>query len=438
MTLDRRQFLSTAAMSLAGTLVPGRATEAAAPTAAPAADLGDWAAVRAQFALSPDYVHMSSFFLSSHPRPVREAIEEHRKAIDANPFLAVDRALLEQRLYGDLQPAAEYLGGKPDEIAFVPNTTTGLAFMYRGLPIKAGQEILTTTHDHYSHHEAIRLASRQAGAVARRIALYDDPAGASEDEIVDRVRREIRPGTRAVGVTWVHSSTGVKLPIRRIASVLADANRNRDEDDRALLIVDGVHGFGVEDETVGQTGCDVFISGTHKWILGPRGTGIIWAPERVWGGFSPTVPTFASLEPYSAWLTGKAPQGPSKAAWITPGGFQTYEYFWALPAAFRFHQQLGRSRIAERIHSLNAQIKEGLGRMGHVQLHTPRGDRLSAGIVCFDVQGMKPGAVVQRLLDRSVIASETPYAPSHARLSASLVNSPDDIERALSAVRELA
>jgi selenocysteine lyase/cysteine desulfurase len=48
------------------------------------------------------------------------------------------------------------------------------------------------------------------------------------------VRREIGPGTRALGVTWVHSSTGVKLPIRRIANVLADANRNRDEGDRAL------------------------------------------------------------------------------------------------------------------------------------------------------------------------------------------------------------
>src|SRR5262245_50635792 len=128
MGVDRRQFLSTAAASLAGTFICGRPTEAAAAGPAPAVDIGDWTAVRAQFALSPDYVHMSSFFLSSHPRPVREAIEEHRKAIDANPFLAVDRALLEERLYGDRQPAADYLGGKPSEIAFVNNTTTGLAF----------------------------------------------------------------------------------------------------------------------------------------------------------------------------------------------------------------------------------------------------------------------------------------------------------------------
>src|SRR4029453_7827464 len=107
------------------------------------------------------------------------------------------------------------------------------------------------------------------------------------------------------------------------------------------------------------------------------------------------------------------------------------------PAAFRFHQQLGRARVAERIHSLNDQIKEGLARMPHVQLHTPRGNRLSAGIVCFDIRGMKPEAVVRGLLDRRVIASETPYAPSHARLSASLVNPPEATEKPLAAERGL-
>ena len=42
--------------------------------------------------------------------------------------------------------------------------------------------------------------------------------------------------TRVVAVTWVHSGTGVKLPIRRIADALAPVNANRDEGDRALLL----------------------------------------------------------------------------------------------------------------------------------------------------------------------------------------------------------
>jgi selenocysteine lyase/cysteine desulfurase len=83
-------------------------------------------------------------------------------------------------------------------------------------------------------------------------------------------------------------------------------------------------------------------------------------------------------------------------------------------------------------------LKEGLAAMRHVVLHTPRRRDLSAGFVCFEINGWTPAAVVQRLRERGVIASTTPYATSYARFSAGIVNSPADIERALSEVRRLA
>ena len=105
--------------------------------------------------------------------------------------------------------------------------------------------------------------------------------------------------------------------------------------------------------------------------------------------------------------------------------------------AFRFHQRLGRPRIAARIHALARQLKEGLSRMRHVRLYTPLDDRLSAGIVCFDVNGMEPREVVQRLRQRNVIASTTPYDPSYARFSPMVFNTPEEMERTLKAVHEL-
>jgi isopenicillin-N epimerase len=38
--------------------------------------------------------------------------------------------------------------------------------------------------------------------------------------------------------------------------------------------------------------------------------------------------------------------------------------------------------------------------MKHVKLYTPRGHNMSAGIVCFDVEGMTPEAVVAKLLTK--------------------------------------
>ncbi|MGH3900018.1 MAG: aminotransferase class V-fold PLP-dependent enzyme [Pseudonocardiaceae bacterium] len=432
--MDRRVFLATGAAALTACSLPGTNGTAQGPGTAPAGAVPDWEWVRAQFDLAPDHVHMSSFFLTSHPRTVRDEIERHRRAIDRNPVLALK--------HGSDMPAkvaaaaAEYLEGRPEEVALTDSTTMGLGLIYRGLPLRAGQEVLTTAHDHYSHHESIRLAAGRTGATMRKVTLYDDPAAAAEDEIVDRLRRALRPQTRAVGVTWVHSGTGVKLPLRAIAAALAEHNASRPGADPVLLVVDGVHGFGVEDEAVAATGLDFFAAGTHKWILGPRGTGIIWGREGRWADMQPTIPAFQK-ELSDAWKQDQPPPGPTHAAWVTPGGFKAFEHLWALPAAFAFHRQLGRARVTERIHQLNTQCKDGLAAMKHVRLHTPRNPQLSSGITCFEVDAMAPDAAVARLLERHVVASTSPYATSYVRLAPSLVNSPADVDAALAAVRSL-
>src|SRR5205814_1604980 len=45
-----------------------------------------WEQFRASFNLAHDLIHMSGFFLASHPKPVRDAIEEHRRRFDENPI----------------------------------------------------------------------------------------------------------------------------------------------------------------------------------------------------------------------------------------------------------------------------------------------------------------------------------------------------------------
>lgn len=436
MTKTRRQFLAATGLTVAASnLATARTISNSASVAPPQPDMQDWATVRDQFALSRDHIHLSSFFLASHPRPVRDAIERHRQAIDDNPYLYI-----EQNIYtmpGKVRAAAaDYLGGKMEEVALTNSTTMGLAFVYHGVPIKAGQEILTTTHDHFVHHEAIRIVAERAGASVKKISLFDGFNSISEPEIVRRIKAAVTPKTRLVGLTWVHSGTGLKLPVRVIADALAAINKARDEADRILLVVDGVHGFGVEDERIAQMGCDFFVAGTHKWIFGPRGTGIIWAKTDTWKTMRQVFPGF-EMVPFTAWLRDETPRG-MEASWISPGGFHSFEYAWALPAAFEFHNRIGKTRIADRIHNLNDQCKEGLARMPHVKLYTPRDRKLSSGLICFNVEGMKPEETVARLLKRRIIASTAPYAFVCTRLAPSLLNSPEEIETTLREIRTLA
>ncbi|MGZ8833430.1 MAG: aminotransferase class V-fold PLP-dependent enzyme [Thermoanaerobaculia bacterium] len=441
--LSRRRFLVASSLTVASVAAGQRAQQSTHPGAPiNVSETSSWDAIRAQFNLDPAYTHLGLFYIASHPRPVREAIEAYRRKLDANPFLTVERSMFEKP--EDNIPLkvcnsiASYIGGKPDEIALTQNTTTGLSLLYHGLPLKSGDEVLTTTHDHYVHHEAIRLATERTGATWRRFPLFDGHDSISADEMVDRVRKAIGPKTRVVGLTWVHSSTGLKLPIRRFADAIAEVNRGREAKDRVLLVVDGVHGIGVESPDIVSMGMDAFAAGTHKWILGPRGTGFTWAKPDVWASMRPLIPSFTSFELFDAWAQGKRLETPARADWFSPGGFWAFDHYWALPAAFDFHKRIGPARITQRLHDLNSQAREGLAKMPHVVLYTPRSSDLSAGIVCFDVKGMKQNDVVQRLYEKHrIIASTTPYAVSYARLSFGIPNTPAEVEKALSAIRAM-
>lgn len=415
--LTRRDLFARAGLA-AGALALGGVGDAES-----APDLRTWAGVRAQFALDPHRIHLSSFLLAAHPRPVRAAIERHRRGLDLNPVEYLHAN--EGRLTGEVRAAAgRYLGVAATEIALTDSTTMGLGLLYTRLPLAAGDEVLTTEHDFYATHEALRLS----GARMRRVRLYDDPRRASVDEIVGRLRRAVTGRTRLVAVTWVHSSTGVKLPIREIAEALPE---------RVLLCVDGVHGFGAEAATLGELGCDAFVSGCHKWLYGPRGTGVLWANARVRALLQPTIPSFDDDASYGAWLAGAAPTGPPDGARLTPGGFHSFEHRWALADAFRFHEFIGRVRVQARTRSLAARLKARLEDARGVRLRTPAGAGLSAGLVCFEVDGIDPSEVVRRLAARRIVASVTPYARRYVRLGPGIVNTPAELDAAARVVAAL-
>jgi isopenicillin-N epimerase len=441
MPMTRRQLLASTGLAAAGV-----ALSAACRTSPPAANAagavetqrsGDaWDEVRSQFRLSPEYIHMSALLIASHPQPVRDAIERYRDEIDAEPVLTLTRHNRDRR-QRVLAAAGRYLGVSAESIALTDSTTMGLGLVYNGLRLREGQEILTTQQDYFVTHEAIRQAATRSGGTSRQFPLYDNIDEVSEEGLAERIAREIRPDTRVLALTWVHSSTGLKLPLKAIAEAVSRVNRGRDDEDRVLLSIDGVHGFGIEDLELDGLGLDFFSAGCHKWLFGPRGTGLLWASDRGWAATRPSIPSFVDDGVWSAWLNDNEPDGPNNASRMTPGGFKAFEHQWAMAEAFDFHVEIGKRRVQERTHELNRQLKEGLASMNHVRLVTPMADDLSSGLTCFDVNGINPWEVVDRLREKQIIASVTPYAVRHARLTPSIRNTPEEVDRVLSEIRAL-
>lgn len=441
MKLQRREFLRTAGLASMAGIVPGllscdnsntgsKDNEAVetenirsfAPATTEAKN-ESWEEIRKQFVLDPSYVHMSGLLLASHPKPVQDAIKEYRRKLNDNPAMYVEEQ------FSDLpdkvrQRAGTYMNVHPLEIAITDSTTMGTSLLINGLHIRPDQEMLAAELDYPATHEAMEFKSQRSGASLRKFKAYADIHNVSEDEIVENYTNAIKPETRLVTATWVHSSTGLKMPIKKIADSIGQINADRGPRDRVIFFVDGVHGMGVEDTDISDLGCDFFSAGTHKWMFGPRGTGILWGHSRSHDQVTPTIPSFTN-----------------NAGWggrMSPGGFQAFEHKWAMAEAFQFHLDIGKERVRERIHTFNQDLKEGLNEMRHVRLYSPMDKNLTSGMVCFDVEGMNRVEAVRRLRARNIVASFTPYARSYARLAPGLFNTSKEIENTLKAVRDLA
>ncbi|MCX5722554.1 MAG: aminotransferase class V-fold PLP-dependent enzyme [Nitrospirae bacterium] len=433
--MDRRDFLIRSGLAIGASLLAAEVPLSKAFADSPPLKLDNWQAVREQFQLSRDFIQLAGFFLASHPAPVRAAIERHRRGLDADP-IGYWFEHEEQQEATVLRAAADYLGVDPTEIALTDSTTMGLGLLYGGLTLRKGQEILTTLHDHYSTEISLKLRAERTGAKVRQIPLYHSLKNVSRQELLDNLIANIKPNTRVVAVTWVHSSTGLKLPIQEMAQTIHELNNSRAEQDRVIFCVDGVHALGIENFKLSDVGCDFLIAGTHKWLFGPRGTGLVWGHQRAWPIANPIIPTFNS-QAYDIWMELIPPKELPKSSYMTPGGFHSFEHRWALDEAFKFHQAIGKVRVTQRIYELNQQMKQGLAKMPHITLHTPMSQDLSAGIVCFDVAGMMPRQVIERLKQKKIIGSVTPYATQYARLAPSLLTSSEDIERALQEILKL-
>ena len=281
-----------------------------------------------------DEVPLDGFVLAVPPAPVRSAVDAHRRALDSEgiAYLHREEVRAEQAV---LAAAAQYLETDPELVALTDSTSMGLGLIYGGALLAPGDELLTTVHDFYATHEAMRFAALRSGATVRNVRLYGDSAHASADR-------------------------------------LATLNERRPEARRVLLALDGVHGFGVEATPVAQLGCDLFAAGCHKWLYGPRGTGAVWGRPAAWATLAPVIPSFAP-DPYVAWMLGR-PADLGASAWgatMTPGGYHSFEQRWALAPAFEFHTSLGRERVQQRILALTEQLESGLREIDGVRVRTP-------------------------------------------------------------------
>lgn len=162
--------------------------------------------------------------------------------------------------------ASKFLGCDISEMLITNSTTSGMNAVAQGLQLKAGDRILTTDQEHGGGLLCWNYFAKYYGVIVDKINI---PWGENSSELIlQRIKSALRKKTKLISVSHILSSTGLRMPIAEI-SALARANGT-------LCIVDGAQAAGAIRVNVKELGCHAYATSGHKWLMGPKGTGLLY------------------------------------------------------------------------------------------------------------------------------------------------------------------
>jgi selenocysteine lyase/cysteine desulfurase len=323
-----------------------------------------WAELRRQWLLAPERINLNCGSIGCTPLPVLRAVIDHLLAAEAfrepgYPWFGYE----ENQILHDLRDAlAAFLHCHRDELALVRNATEGNNVVCNGLDLKSGDEVLLTDQEHSGGRCCWEQKAARFGVKLNFVTLPKPPA--STDEIVEGFRKAITPNTRTLVFSHITTVTGLVLPVREICQIARSKG--------ILTHIDGAHAIGQIPLDLHDLGCDFYASSPHKWLLAPKGTGILFIRqehlERLWVNIAS-----------SEWRNYER-----KAYRFSNIGTSNLSVMVGLKAALDFFQSIGPDRIYQRIHQLASRVRDRIQSQARFRLANATAHSFYAGMVSFE------------------------------------------------------
>ncbi len=419
----RRSFLKTQALLLASLALPTRShaeegpENRALPMPGNAPDEAYWKEVRARFPLDPKRIFLNNGTMGVCPQPVLQAIHDsldhtYRNAVYGGGEKEVLDAL------------APFVGAGTEELALVHNVTEAINIVAWGLPLKKGDEVLMTQHEHVGNALPWLNRARVDGIVVKTVQL-----GATAAETLENVNRAIGKKTRAIALPHIPCTIGQVLPVKEICSLARSKG--------LFTFIDGAHPPGMLQVNLRDIGCDFYASCCHKWMLAPQGTAFLYVRREMQdrlealfvGGYSDTGWSMIQEKPAMKGLV------PSAHRYFY--GTQSAALYKGVEAAIAFQQHIGTAHIETRVKALSGALQQQLLALGDgIEMLTPVEDISRGAQVAFRFRKKDTKAFQDELNKRQITVRYVPENEVNClRISTHIYNSHDDIGQFMEAVK---
>jgi isopenicillin-N epimerase len=375
--------------------------------------------MREAFLLDPDLVFLNHGSYGACPRQVFEVMQGWQREMERNPV-----AFLGRRSGELLRRARETLGAflnvPTDELAFVPNATSGVNLAARALAglLQPGDEVLAPDLEYGACDETWLRVCAARGAAYRTVPI---PLPLDDGVFVETLLAAATPRTKIVFLSHVASATALRLPVE---TLVREARRAG-----IASVVDGAHAPGQIDLDLAAIGADAYTGNGHKWLCAPKGAAFLhlrpeWHAQASglvtsWGDVAGDKPA----SPFDAY-TGRTPLE-RRLQWQ---GTRDLAAFLTLPAAIDFH----RRHLAPRSARCHAEAVALMHRVAARQGLRPIGhDHHFLQMAPLPVRCADPAGLCERLAGRwNIEVPVTVHGPrSFVRVSVAAYTTAAELQR---------
>ncbi|MCP5108228.1 MAG: aminotransferase class V-fold PLP-dependent enzyme [bacterium] len=380
-----------------------------------------WKFLRKQFLLPEDYHYLNTGGLGTSPLMVRDTVKKMMAREDMRPTPghdAEDWWRIKGKCAALLGP-----GIKKEEVALTSTATEGINIILNGLPLKKGDEIIASTHEHVALVVPLLYKMKTEGIVLKTFK----PDFRSGSGNVKRIERLVTKRTRLIFTSHITCTTGQIFPVTEIGR-LAKARG-------VWYALDGAQAAGHLPLNLLETGVDFYAASGHKWLLGPRRTGILYVRE----------PMLETLKPSIVGAYSDKSNDIEKMSLELHPTAQRYEYgtqndalFYGLETALEFITAIGVKNIRDHNRHLSEMFYDGLKKIPGVEILSPAEEKYRSPIITFKIKEINNEKILSFLRTKNFrMRNVTEANLGGIRVSFHIYNNEEEVRLLLEAIEEV-